>query len=367
MNNIVEMRVSTPRQFIDAIRLSQNAFLRKAVISVQNSGSSFAEPSQLVHEIQYGISRMYSNLGGHFANAQISGYSFGMTVDPFGRYCLTNLKVQYFNNEKELNDLICVTAEIAELLNKKVRDSENEFEKVKVFDRWVRTNFEYKDNSRIGDHKAIELLKSRGGVCQAIAATAVLVLSYMGVKVLYVSGEGKGSNGWGAHAWNAVKINDKWIHVDFTFSINSVHLPNTKSVLEYKAFRATHLWDLKEYGVKSLNSKWGNAYSSRKCKLLLSENDSECLIDGVNVVFEKPLMVFRNDKTKIDLIGLIRILGGGVELMPATGLLNICINNKRISIKNGFSLFGDGYFDISVLDAFCKSYWNDESNLVIIL
>ena len=42
MNQIVEMNVSTPEQFIRAIRLSQNVFGNQTVINVANSMESIA-------------------------------------------------------------------------------------------------------------------------------------------------------------------------------------------------------------------------------------------------------------------------------------------------------------------------------------
>ena len=171
-----------------------------------NNGESFARASELTSDIQYGVLSLYKNTAGSFAGAQLSQFSLQMISDSFGRFSRVIINSRFFSSSKELNDLICVSAEIACLLNNKVRDHRDEFEKISLFDKWVRNNFEYKSTSKIEDHIAIDLLKNRSGVCQAIAAIAVLVLSYMGVKVLYVTGEGKGSHGWGPHAWNAIHV-----------------------------------------------------------------------------------------------------------------------------------------------------------------
>lgn len=365
MNQIVEMNVSTPEQFIRAIRLSQNVFEDQTVINVINGGESFARVSELTSDIQYGVASLYKNTAGSFAGAQLSRFSLQMISDPFGRFSRVTINSRYFSSTKELNDLICVSAEIACLLNKKVRDHRNEFEKIYLFDRWVRNNFEYKSTSKIQDHTAMDLLKSRSGVCQAIAATAVLVLSYMGLKVLYVTGEGKGTHGWGPHAWNAVNINGRWIHVDFTFSMNSCRLPCTKSVIEEKLFDKTHYWDEREYKNHSMDSKWRSISLNNKKGIRIEVAANSCRINGVDVKFSDSLLVINGNRILVDIASIVRLLGGGIELIPDTGSINICVCNKRIVLNGALRHFHDGYFDQTVLAHIWDSERINDSELRI--
>ena len=363
MNEVAEMSVSTPKQFLRAIRLSQNVFTEHSVINVMNPGESFAKTAELIPEIQLGVTSLYNNTTGSFAAAQLSGYSMQLITDPFGRFSKVTVNSGYFSSPKELNDFICVCAEIAELLNRKVRDPNNTLDKIILFDRWVSKNFEYKNTSQVGDHTAIELLKKRSGVCQAIAAIAVLVLSYMGVKVLYVSGEGKGNAGWGPHAWNAVKMNKHWIHVDFTFSMNSLRLPCTKYGIEEKIFRLVHRWDYDEFCEHSMDSKWKNIYGHSAKHLEVKDNN--CRIDDVDVRFREPLVIKDGDNELVDIVGIVRILGGGIEIIPKTGVVNICVCNKRYVIKNALENYHNGYFDRAILSCIWKNNWIDGSWLRI--
>lgn len=365
MNQIIEMNVSTPEQFISAVRLSQNAFENQTVINVMNRGERFARASELTSDIQYGVTSLYKNTVGSFAGAQLSQFSIQLTSDPFGRFSKLLINARYFSSPKELNDLICVSAEIAGLLNKKARNCSDDLEKVYIFDRWVRKNFEYKSTSQIEDHAAIKLLKSRSGVCQAIAAIAVLVLSYMGIKVLYVSGEGKGSHGWGPHAWNAVFINGEWIHMDFTFSMNSLRLPCTKSGIEEKFFVRTHRWDKKEYSSRSMDSKWKSICWNKEKGVNIIVNAESCQINGVEVKFSSKLFVTDGNRILVDLASIIRLMGGGIELIPNTGTVNVCVCNKRIIIKGALKHFHKGFFDQIVLDHIWKNECINESELRI--
>lgn len=365
MNQIIEMNVSTPEQFIRAVRLSQNVFENLTVINVMNRGESFARASELTSDIQYGVTSLYKNTVGSFAGAQLSQFSIQMVSDPFGRFSKLLINARYFSSPKEFNDLICVAGEIAGLLYKKVRNRSDDLEKIYTFDRWVRQNFEYKSTSQIEDHTAINLLKSRSGVCQAIAAIAVLVLSYMGVKVLYVSGEGKGNNGWGPHAWNTAFINGQWIHMDFTFSMNSLRLPCTKSVVEEKFFVKTHRWDKKEYSSRSMASKWESICWNKENGVNIIVNAESCRINGVEVKFSSKLLVKDGNRILVDLASIIRLMGGGIELIPDTGTINVCVCNKRIILKGAMNHFHDGFFDQIVLSHIWKNECINDSELRI--
>lgn len=365
MNQIIEMNVSTPEQFIRAVRLSQNVFENLTVINVMNRGESFARASELTSDIQYGVTSLYKNTVGSFAGAQLSQFSIQMVSDPFGRFSKLLINARYFSSPKEFNDLICVAGEIAGLLYKKVRNRSDDLEKIYTFDRWVRQNFEYKSTSQIEDHTAINLLKSRSGVCQAIAAIAVLVLSYMGVKVLYVSGEGKGNDGWGPHAWNTAFVNGQWIHMDFTFSMNSLRLPCTKSVVEEKFFVKTHRWDKKEYSSRSMASKWESICWNKENGVNIIVNAESCRINGVEVKFSSKLLGKDGNRILVDLVSIIRLMGGGIELIPDTGTINVCVCNKRIILKGAMNHFHDGFFDQIVLSHIWKNECINDSELRI--
>lgn len=365
MNDVLSLSVFTPEQYIRAIRLSQNVFSEKTTIDVSNYQGIFAKTEETLSDIKLGVTSLYNSLAGSFAAAQLSHYSLNIISDPFWMCPKITISAKYFSSPKEINDLICVSAEIAELLVRKAKNPNDTFEKLCLFDKWVSRNFVYRNTCQMSDHTAIELLKKQSGVCQAIAAVAVLVLSYMGIKVLYVTGEGKGQDGWGPHAWNAVKINGRWIHVDFTFSMNSVSLPCTKSVFEEIAFNKTHRWNKKEFGEHSMDSKWKsiNWYAGKRT---VAEIDSKsCLISGVKIQFDKVLSLRSNGKGIVDFASIIRLFGGGMEINLKTGDVNICVCNKRHVIEDGVRYMNDGYFETSILNRRWDYEWCEGNKLRI--
>lgn len=363
VDNSIKMIINTPQQFLNAIMISQDAFFEKAEIYVENQNSSFSQPFRIVDDIKYGIISTISRNNGRFTNAQLSSYILSMRVDPFGKYCIVGITTNYFNNEKELNDFLCVTAELGEILHEKAKKCKDDYEKLKVFSNWINKNFKYQNTNNIADHSVVNLLRTRKGVCQAIAALAVKVLPYLGISTLYISGEGKDMVSWGAHAWNLVKIDGRWIHIDFTFSMNSFLLSTTKSEFEKHLFETSHKWNTKDYDSKVLDLKWKQVRKQGENIVQMVMGSKKCIINGVTILCENPLYTVSNGKSVVDLHKILRLSGGACEFIFDTDIINICIGHKRTTIKDASLYFEDGYFDRRILSKFCEKILCEESVL----
>ena len=189
----------------------------------------------------------------------------------------------------------------------------------------------------------------------------------MGIKVLYVTGEGKGSSGWEPHAWNSVFINGYWIHVDFTFSMNSFRLSCTNLGIDEKFFIKNHRWNKKEYSSKSMESKWKSIFwnSNNRISVILKANN--CRINGVEVKYSSNLLVKVDNRILVDIASIIRLMGGGIELIPNTGNINVCVFNKRIILHGALKYFHNGLFDRIVLNYIWKNEYINNSELRIII
>lgn len=360
VDKFVKMSVDTGKQYLDALMIAQNAFYNRAEITVYNKNQSFSSPETLVENIKEGAKVMFVEGGERFSNAQLSGYSLQMKVDPFGRYCKVDLKPQYMCTEKQFNDFTCCSAEIGELLNKKASRCKTTYEKILVFDKWVKSHFSYQDKHEITDHSAIHLLQSRSGVCQAIAALAVKVLPFMGIETVYISGMGKGNQEWGRHSWNAVRIGNVWVHVDFTFSLNSLVLPSTKTELEAKKFQLSHRWDLKKYSKDVLFRKCECQNTLQHGEIKFIYNSKIGVLQGVQIESRSPVIMKKGNRQTVDILELIRLLGGACELVPNQDAMYICFGSQRIRINKISSYIVGSSFDIRILNKIGKvaSYSN---------
>ena len=102
---------------------------------------------------------------------------------------------------------------IAAVLKVKNNLSGSAKQKVKQFDAYMRKYCKYDYSFKKYD--AYNAIVDGEAVCNGYAEAAAAVLDLAGVKVEFVSGKGNGAYGWDGHAWNIVKIGNKWYSCDF--------------------------------------------------------------------------------------------------------------------------------------------------------
>lgn len=70
----------------------------------------------------------------------------------------------------------------------------------------------------LGIHSPYAILESGKGVCAAYAGLFQMMAKEAGLESKIVVGTSYSYNNWGSHAWNIVKLNDEWYHVDTTWN-----------------------------------------------------------------------------------------------------------------------------------------------------
>ena len=139
--------------------------------------------------------------------------------------------------QKALNMLNCTKGSATDLEKEKA-----------LHDALVKT-CSYDDNAAENSDAYPEAYSAYGAlvkgksVCQGYAQAMKLLLSYCGIKSLYVSGEAEG----GDHAWNEVQIGGKWYSLDVTFDdpVYTDQFGNSTTVdtISYKYFNFTQKLD----------------------------------------------------------------------------------------------------------------------------
>ena len=330
--------------------MRKNAFLKSVKICVDNTAGNFNKT--INEDIQDAIIGMYSLECGYFSTAQTKSYAFKILFDASGSFAKIYLKTDYMSSEKERNDFTCIAAEISELLLTECGLWANDFQKIAKFSSWVKKNFDYKITNTYKDYSAVELLRNRTGVCQAIAALAVKVLPYMGIETQYISGQGYGTSGWGKHAWNIVKTDGRWIHVDFTFALNSLLVPMTDNNFNLKMFEKTHQWNSDLLSEEAIAARSALFHEIEKSEILLIENEKYFMIHGVKIFTEIPIYMNTGDKEYISVGDMVRYLGGACELNPSTDTMRICVGGRIMTVNDALSLLNPDIaaFDRSILD-----------------
>lgn len=86
-------------------------------------------------------------------------------------------------------------------------------EKVKAINDHVVLNTVYSEESKHTPHAAYTIITEGKGVCQAYAALTYKLLKAAGISNYYVTGFTDEE-----HAWNLVKVDGKWYHLDTTWN-----------------------------------------------------------------------------------------------------------------------------------------------------
>ncbi|GAB0171446.1 transglutaminase domain-containing protein [Lysinibacillus sp. CTST325] len=134
--------------------------------------------------------------------------------------------------------------EIVASINKK---SLSDVEKVRAVNDYIVANTAYTDQTNSSPHSAYTVLAEHGGVCQGYALLAHSMLQKLGIETKYIVGY-VGQEG---HAWNLVKLDGQWYHLDTTWNDP---VPDRKGAVRYQYFLVDdrtmakdHTWIAKDY------------------------------------------------------------------------------------------------------------------------
>lgn len=126
-----------------------------------------------------------------------------------------------------------VTSEVSRLAKQLFTSSMSDFEKAKAVNDYIVLNTTYSENTATSPHNPYAILKEGKGVCQAYALLTYRLLKAGGMDVRYVTGYAGEE-----HAWNLVKVDGKWYHLDTTWNDPVIKNPTVedKNYIRYKYF-----------------------------------------------------------------------------------------------------------------------------------
>ena len=128
------------------------------------------------------------------------------------KFCLEK-GLQFDNGERRVvgYDITGEKKKVSWIIKNYIRSGMSEKQKAQVLHNWLTTNSHYFDDGSTAAHESKTLLLKGYGVCEAYAEAYCKLLSAAGIA----------STDLGAqimeHAWNIVRINNKWYHVDCTW------------------------------------------------------------------------------------------------------------------------------------------------------
>lgn len=140
-----------------------------------------------------------------------------------------------------------VNEKVASILSTADTESMSDFQKVKFVNDYIVKNTEYSTNTTASPHSAYAVIQENKGVCQGYALLALKMLQALGVETQYVVGEVY----TGGHAWNLLKVDGEWYHLDTTWNDPT---PDRKNIVRYEYFlvnddklKLDHTWIQSDY------------------------------------------------------------------------------------------------------------------------
>lgn len=94
-----------------------------------------------------------------------------------------------------------------------IPEDASEAEKVKFVNDYLVVHTKYNLNSKANAHTPYSVLVNGEGVCEGYALAALLMFEELGIEAKYVIGDAGGP-----HAWNLVKVDGQWYHLDTTWN-----------------------------------------------------------------------------------------------------------------------------------------------------
>ena len=141
------------------------------------------------------------------------GYSYTMlenngkkTIEVEMMYYQTTNQVQY------------VQQKVKEIVRQQTNSSMTAHEKVKVLHDYVVDNVSYDYSMNQGVNAAYYAIKNGQTLCNGYAMMTYLLLKEAGIEARLISGSAGSGEAFEYHAWNLVKLDGQWFHLDTTWN-----------------------------------------------------------------------------------------------------------------------------------------------------
>ncbi|WP_318582742.1 S-layer homology domain-containing protein [Bacillus paranthracis] len=285
-----------------------------------------------------------------YTNNNRSNVSYGLSGSP-GNYTFT-LKITY-RETKEQTEYVMKQAKA--IVSSITQVGMDDHEKVKAIHDYVVKHVSYDTSYKA--YTAYEALVNRSAVCQGYALLTYQLLKEAGIENHFVVGTGDGQ----PHAWNLVKIENKWYHLDTTFDDP---LPDEQGRVTYSYFNLSdeqiarnHEWNRGDYPQATTNyystltnkiaagSTKTPAYQQILKDTKLNYLGNEYIANNYNELKNKMQQRYNEKSPKIEILYKQSMDGALQDVKKAIGEIGYPQGASRVSykaepynVKEGYSL-----------------------------
>jgi len=239
--------------------------------------------------------------------------------------------ISYSNGKKKtLSTSAKMHQKINEIISKCIRSGMSEREKALALHDWLIMNNHYDLTYTI--HSPEGVLLKGSGVCQSYAEAYSLLCTRAGLANKVLSGQTTSSSSFFPenHAWNLVRIDGRWYHIDCTWddpvsSTAQVEVDNSPAV---SGMERHEYFMLTDDQIKAKRHSWSSEYSADKGKIG-RYNEPKFPVNGLDI--NGNAIIFKN--------GLYRITGSeAVFVNPTSKSLTSIEIPDQIQISEWTSL-----------------------------
>lgn len=195
------------------------------------------------------------------------------------------------SNKDELNNKISEIKSGIKTLTNDVSSNDTNYEKeLKIHDNIAKTidYYDYDDITNIPSvyHTAYSGISEKSAVCDGFTKLFQLALNEVGIDSILVTGKLDAD----PHAWNMVKLDDKWYNVDLT---SDKTVKEKTGIVVHSYFNVTNDYIKKSHSFESLDS--GIEANSEDYNYYVKENKMILSSDNFNTKFEELLKNNKNE------------------------------------------------------------------------
>lgn len=191
----------------------------------------------------------------------ISAISDILDEDDYLHYSYTGYKFSYSGSKNDVtidfefsylttkSQEDFVDSKVTAILGEIIDSSMNSHKKEKAIHDYIVKNVEY--DTSLERYSAYNALNEGKTVCQGYALLAYKMLTQSGIECKIIAGSAGSASDSEGHAWNLVKLDGKWYHLDCTWDDP---VPDVKGRVLYDYYNLTdsqiskdHNWDISAY------------------------------------------------------------------------------------------------------------------------
>ena len=261
------------KKFKSGIICTEKEFIDRMVKNAKNVKQSFSvSVSKKVVDLfnEEASKRLFSKLYDDVEFADIVSNGYTTTTMSYGTYWTMTVNNKYDITKSDVKNLdILVKTWVADNISPNM----TEVEKVKKIFEYMTMEYAYsygdngedwyytgdnRRNAKLGKydvHTSFALAFKKGGVCSGYSRLFYRLAKEAGLEVRIISGKTAGGSTEG-HAWNMVKVDGKWYHIDVTWG-RGEWANSSEVYIKWKYFLKgddtmgdddhKHIWDKNEY------------------------------------------------------------------------------------------------------------------------